>query len=88
MNIFLAKRHRALQEALKTIPLEKLDSESDAVREVKEALNLPEIDHQKWMDLPRKYTRSSCRFELPIDMKELNSKSILKYNHTLPKKSA
>lgn len=48
-----------------------MGTDSDAVREMKDALNLYEIDHEKWMHLPRKYTRSSTRFELPIDLKEL-----------------
>lgn len=73
-NVFDPYRHRALQEALRTISPEKLGVESEAVRLIREELNLPEIDHQKWMYLPRKYSRSSARFELPMENRELGSK--------------
>jgi len=45
--------------------------DSEAVSEMKAQLNLPEMDYEKWMHLPRKFSRSSSRFELPMDLKEL-----------------
>ena len=44
--------------------------DSDAVLEAKELLNFDEIDCEKWMHLPRKFSRGSARFELPT-LKEL-----------------
>jgi hypothetical protein len=40
---------------------------------MKKTLNLPEIDHEKWLNLPRKYKRYATRFELPMDAKEFLS---------------
>lgn len=68
--VFDRCRHRTLQEVLRTISPEKMGVDSDAVTEMKESLNLVDTDYEKWMHLPRKYSRSSARFELPIDLKE------------------
>lgn len=38
---------------------------------MKESLNLTESDSEKWQQLPRKFTRASIRFELPIDTREM-----------------
>lgn len=65
-----------MKEALRLTAPSKLNFESDAVRELKEQLQLPEIDHEKWMELPRKYTRASARFGLPMDTRELSSEYI------------
>lgn len=72
------QRHRTLQEVLRTISPDKLGVDSDAVRVMKESLKLPEMDHEKWMHLPRRYMRSSARFELPMDTKEFGSKCNVK----------
>lgn len=69
--VFDRIRHRTLQEVLRTISPEKLGTDSEAVCEAKDFLNLVDTDYEKWMHLPRKYTRSSARFELPMDLKEL-----------------
>lgn len=69
--IFDRYRHRTMQEVLRTISPEKLGVESDAVLEMKHSLNLVETDHEKWMHLPRKFARASCRFEIPMDLMEL-----------------
>lgn len=50
--------------------------EPESIRGVKEALKLPHINHDKWLTLPRKYTRTVSRFELPIDSTELSRKQI------------
>lgn len=70
-SVFDRIRHRTLQEVLRTISPEKLGVDSNAVAEMKESLNLVEIDNEKWMNLPRKFSRMSARFELPMDLKEL-----------------
>lgn len=54
-------------------------AEPESIRGVEEALNLPHINHDKWLTLPRKYTRTVSRFELPIDSTELSRK----HNHPL-----
>lgn len=69
--IFDRYRHRTMQEVLRTISPEKLGVESDAVLEMKSSLNLVETDYEKWMHLPRKFSRSGSRFEIPMDLKEL-----------------
>lgn len=69
--VFDRCRHRCLQEVLRTISPEKMGVDSDAVREMKESLNLVETDYEKWNSVPRKFSRSSARFELPMDLKEL-----------------
>lgn len=63
-----------MKEALRLTAPGKLDYESEAVRELKEALKIPEMDHEKWIELPRRYSRSSARFGLPMDTRELTSK--------------
>lgn len=69
--VFDRIRQRTLQEVLKTISPEKMGVDSDAVLETKECLQFVETDYEKWMNLPRKFSRSSARFELPMDLKEL-----------------
>lgn len=69
--VFDRYRNRCLQEVLRTISPEKMGVDSDAVREMKESLNLVETDYEKWNSVPRKFSRSSARFELPMDLKEL-----------------
>lgn len=70
-SVFDRIRHRTLQEVLRTISPDKLGVDSDAVAEMKETLNMADIDYEKWMHLPRKFSRMSARFELPMDLKEL-----------------
>lgn len=62
-----------MKEALRLTAPGKLEYESEAVRELKEALKIPEIDHEKWIELPRRFSRSSARFGLPMDTRELAS---------------
>lgn len=42
-------------------------------------MNLPEINHDRWIKLPRKYSRSASRFELPIDSSEFSHMTPLTY---------
>lgn len=62
--------NRALKEAYRTLSPNKLNYESEAVRNLKKTLQIPEVDHEKWIKLPRKYSRADNRFELPIDSRE------------------
>lgn len=77
--VFDRYRHRTLQEVLRTISPDKMGVDSDAVRDMKESLNLVETDYEKWMHLPRRCRRSSARFELPMDLKELVNLTPLDY---------
>lgn len=77
--VFERYRHRTLQEVLRTISSEKMGVDSEAVVEMKESLNLVETDYEKWMHLPRRFCRSSARFELPMDLKELVKLTPLDY---------
>lgn len=74
-----------MKEALRLTAPGKIESE--AVKELREQLQLPEVDHEKWMDLPRKYTRASARFGLPMDTRELSSEcffqSFIRKMHSL-----
>lgn len=71
LNFSHFQRFRTLQEALRTISLDKLGVDSYAVANMKDSLNLKEIDYEKWQHLPRRFSRSSSRFELPIDIREM-----------------
>lgn len=77
--IFDRYRHRTMQEVLRTISPDKLGVESDAVLKMKAQLNLTETDYEKWMHLPRKFSRVGARFEIPMDLKELFKLKPLNY---------
>jgi hypothetical protein len=46
---------------------------------MKDSLNIDDVDYEKWKHLPRRFTRCSARFELPIDIKELAKLKPFKY---------
>lgn len=77
--VFDRIRHRTLQEVLRTISPDKMGVDSDAVLDMKQSLNFIDTDYEKWMHLPRKFSRSSARFELPMDLKELYKMTPLDY---------
>lgn len=64
---------------MRTISLDKLGIESEAVIEMKESLNFAELENEKWQHLPRKFTRASSRFELPIDTREMAKLKVFNY---------
>lgn len=63
--------NRALLEAYRTMPPDKLNYESEALLEYKDAHYIPKEDNEKWLSMPRRYTRNSARFTLPIDTYDL-----------------
>lgn len=63
--------NRALLEAYRTMPVDKLHLESEALRQHKDALHIPQEHNEKWLSMPRRYTRNSARFTLPIDTYDL-----------------
>jgi hypothetical protein len=80
-NEFNHKRRKALEEAMKTIPKDKTNCE--ALIRVQNELKLPPVNTDLWLSLPRIFTRSSARFELPLDSRTLESMTPLYYiqNH-------
>uniref|UniRef100_A0A1B0D8D2 Uncharacterized protein n=1 Tax=Phlebotomus papatasi TaxID=29031 RepID=A0A1B0D8D2_PHLPP len=71
-NNFGSLMNTALREAIRSLPFNVDPREPEVVRNVRESLNLPSVNHEKWLTLPRKYTRLVSRFELPIDSTELS----------------
>lgn len=64
--------NQALKEALRTIPIDQIEAESPALRAFKETIGTDgTVDNEKWLTMPRKYTRSSARFSLPINTNDL-----------------
>jgi len=66
--------HRAFVEAYSYMTTEKLNSESDVVKNYKKSVRLPVTENDKWLKYPRQYTKVATRFELPIDTRQLLSK--------------
>lgn len=64
--------NKALKEALRTIPNDQIDAESPALRAFKETIGIDgTVENEKWLTMPRKYTRASARFSLPINTNDL-----------------
>lgn len=63
--------NRARMEAYRTMPPDKLDHESEALLQYKGAHHIPQEDNEKWLSMPRRYTRNSARFTLPINTYDL-----------------
>ncbi len=70
---------KALQEAFRTIPPEKIEYESEALRKFKETIDISEVDNEKWLKMPRKYTRCTARFGLPINTYDLATMTPFEY---------
>lgn len=67
------QRRTALEEAMKNI--EKKPKNEDLAKIEKE-LNFPPTDMDFLLSLPRVFSRSSARFELPMDSRTLSSRLI------------
>ncbi|XP_025831846.1 uncharacterized protein LOC108732558 [Agrilus planipennis] len=74
---FDKKKRRALQEALKTVNSQKKDCEK--LQKLKEELNLPPTNTEFILSLPRMFSRSSARFELPMDSRTFETLTPLEY---------
>ncbi|XP_055527927.1 uncharacterized protein LOC129720464, partial [Wyeomyia smithii] len=77
--VFDRYKSRAMREAFRTATLDKLNFQSKEVRQLQGSINVHDIDHDKWIDLPRKYSRSSARFELPMDTRTLSTMTPIEY---------
>ncbi|GJQ80920.1 hypothetical protein Trydic_g4737 [Trypoxylus dichotomus] len=64
-NEFDLKRRKALEEALKTVQINKVNC--DELKTLQAELKIPVINVDFWLSLPRIFSRSSARFELPMD---------------------
>lgn len=68
-----------MKEAYLSVPQDRINSDSDVIKRLRSTMNLPEINHDRWNKLPRKYTRSASRFELPIDSREFSHMTPFSY---------
>ncbi|KAJ6647586.1 hypothetical protein Bhyg_02809, partial [Pseudolycoriella hygida] len=73
---------KALREAFRTIPPEKIEYESEALRQFKETIDIKEVDNEKWLKMPRKYSRCSARFGLPVNTYDLATMTPFEYVST------
>ncbi|CAG9769572.1 unnamed protein product [Ceutorhynchus assimilis] len=71
------KRRKALQEALKAISKDKSDCEE--LIKLQNELKVPSLNADLWITLPRNFTRSSARFELPMDSRSLSTMTPIAY---------
>ncbi|XP_050097794.1 uncharacterized protein LOC126578872 [Anopheles aquasalis] len=80
--IFERYKGRAIREAFRTATMDKLNFQTEAVHELQRSMKqISDVDYEKWIDLPRKYSRSSARFELPIDTRKLTRMTPIEYLH-------
>ncbi|XP_049547431.1 uncharacterized protein LOC125958243 [Anopheles darlingi] len=80
--IFERYKGRAIREAFRTATMDKLNFQTEAVRDLQRSMKqISDVDYEKWIDLPRKYSRSSARFELPIDTRKLTRMTPIEYLH-------
>ncbi|XP_018566349.1 uncharacterized protein LOC108907241 [Anoplophora glabripennis] len=70
-------RRKALQEALRTVTKDKPACEELVA--LQKELRVPPVNADLWISLPRAFSRSSARFELPMDSRSLNTMTPLDY---------
>lgn len=69
----------ALKEALQTIPKSQLEADSNVLSEFKTNFGVKSFDSEKWLKMPRKFTRSATRFSLPINIIKLTTLTPFEY---------
>lgn len=70
----------ALKEALHTIPKDQFDSTSAAILEYKETMGVENSDNnEKWLIMPRQFSRSAARFSIPINTQTLSTMTPYEY---------
>ncbi|XP_053670275.1 uncharacterized protein LOC128720621 [Anopheles nili] len=80
--IFERYKGRAIREAFRTATMDRLNFQTEAVRTLQRSVQQQsDVDYEKWIDLPRKYSRSSARFEIPIDTRKLTRMTPIEYLH-------
>lgn len=71
--------NKALKEALRTIPKDQFDKDSLVLSEFKSNFGIKHFDNEKWLLMPRKFTRSATRFSLPINTIKLTTLTPFEY---------
>lgn len=71
--------HRALLEAMRTVRPDQLAQPSDALLAYQAANPIPPVHPEKWLSMPRKYTRKSVRFTVPINTFDLETLTPFEY---------
>lgn len=71
--------HKALDEVLRFVSSNAEANESEALRQYKESITLPCVDRERWLPMPRKYTRNCTRFTLPIRTSDLATLTPIQY---------
>lgn len=74
------QKKAALEEALRTIAKEK--NVCDQLVTLQKQMNIASINADLWISLPRLFSRSSARFELPMDSRCLSSELITFFHIT------
>lgn len=70
----------ALREALHTIPKDQFDTSSAALQEYKESFGVESgSDNEKWLVMPRQFSRSAVRFSIPINTQKLTTMTPFEY---------
>ncbi|XP_066138711.1 uncharacterized protein [Euwallacea fornicatus] len=70
-------RRKALEEALKGMPKDK--TRCRELLELQDELKIPKLNEHLWIYLPRTFTRSSARFELPMNSISLSKMTPIEY---------
>ncbi|XP_066995852.2 uncharacterized protein [Anabrus simplex] len=78
---FDPRKHKALEEALKSRQAERRHPMGEEMKKLKRELSLPPTNTDLWLSLPRVFSRESVRFELPLDLRKLNTMTPLEYLH-------
>lgn len=70
----------ALKEALHTIPKDQFNTSTDALHDFKEMFDI-EIgeSNEKWLVMPRQFSRSATRFSLPVNTLKLATLTPFEY---------
>lgn len=70
----------ALKEAIHTIPKDQFNASTEALHEFKEMFDI-EIgeSHEKWLVMPRQFSRAATRFSLPVNTTRLKTLTPFEY---------
>lgn len=70
----------ALKEALHTIPKDQFNLCNPVLHEFKESFGVDNgVNNEKWLTMPRQFSRSATRFSMPINTQKLSSLSPFDY---------
>lgn len=69
--MYFFKFNYALKEAYRMIPIDKKRTDSQALIDFKQSIEVETDDIERWIGVPRRFTRSAARFEIPVNSREL-----------------